>query len=347
MKKYKIGVIGLGMGSTVLEVNNVTNSKLEVRGVCDTDYEKAEKYKNEYNLKYAVKDYKELIEKEDIDIIAVYSPDYLHAEHCIAALEANKHVICTKPLVTSIEDAETIVSLVNKKRLKFLTGQTMRYEPEFSTIKKMCDDGDLGEIIMAEAHYVHDMRSIFELTPWRLKAPQDFMYGGVSHPVDVLRWFLGDIEEVFAYAKKGNIITEYPLEDNFILSLKFKNGVIARILGAYGIVHPPMPTMGISIFGTKGSAIGEFTDKLGGKVKVIYDKFEYKTESKMRYSAESKGAYGHGITVLRYLKHFEDCLEADLNPIPDAREGAKSVAVCSAAWESVNTGKSIKVFNEF
>ena len=69
----------------------------------------------------------------------------------------------------------------------------------------MYDDGDLGEIIMAEAHYVHDMRPVFKMTPWRLNTPQDFMYGGVCHPVDVLRWFLGDVDEVFAYANKGNI----------------------------------------------------------------------------------------------------------------------------------------------
>ncbi len=347
MKKYGIGVIGLGMGSTLLEINKDPASKLEVRGVCSAHYEKAKHYKELYNLKFAAKDYRELVESNDIDIVGVYSPDHLHAEHCIAALEAGKHVICTKPLVTSVEDAKKIVNLVREKGVKFLTGQTMRYDPEFATIKKMYDDGDLGRIIVAEAHYVHDLRPLYPITPWRLEVPQDFMYGGVCHPVDVLRWFLGDVDEVFAYGNRGELEKRYPFENNFIISLKFKNGVIARILGLYDIVEPPMAMMGVSIFGSKGTAIGTFTDKKGGDVRVIYDKFEYKTEAKMLFPPEVEGAYGHGTTVMRYLAHFEECLEKDLTPVPDAVEGAKSIAVCSAAWESIKTGKPVKVFNEF
>jgi len=347
MKRYKIGIIGAGMGSTLLEINNINDSKLEVIGICSKPIEIAEKYKEEYNLKYAFEDYKRLIEKKDIDIIAVYSPDHLHAEHCMAALNAKKHVICTKPLVTSLEHAKEIVKLVDEKKVKFLTGQTMRFEPQFETIKKMYDDGDLGKPILAEAYYVHDMRPIYKMTPWRLNTPQDLMYGGVCHPVDVLRWFLGDVDEVFAYGNKGNLTPEYSLESNFILSLKFKNGVIARILGAYDIVHPPMPMMGVSIFGTTGSAIGDYSDKLGGRVKVVFDKFNFKNESESVFLPETEGAYGHGMTVIRYLEHFEDCLENDLTPIPDVKEGAKSISVCSAAWESIETGKPIKVFNEY
>ena len=118
-------------------------------------------------------------------------------------------------------------------------------------------------------------------------------------------------------------------------------------MGAYDIIHPPMPMMGVSIFGNKGSAIGSFTDKLEEEVKIILDKFDYKADQVIRYPAETEGAYGHGFTVIRYLRHFEECLDNNLRPVPDVIEGAKSIAVCSAAWESVNSGKSVKVFNEF
>lgn len=347
MKNYKVGVIGTGMGGTVVEVNKYDDIRLEVVGICSKKIERAEKFKKDFGLKYAFDDYRKLIEIDDIDIIAVFSPDHLHAKHCLEAIRANKHIICTKPMVNSLEDAKEIVKLVKEKDLKFLTGQTMRYDPQFSIIKKMFDDGDLGRPILVEAHYVHDMRPVYKMTPWRMEAPQDFMYGGVCHPVDALRWFIGDVEEVFAYGNKGNLTPEYPLEGNFILSLKFKSGVIGRILGTYDVVHPPMPMMGISIFGSKGTAIGDFTDKLGGRVKVVFDKFDYKSEAETLYPPEIEGAYGHGETVLRYLKHFQECLDDDTRPVPDAEEGAKSVSVCSAAWESIKTGKPIKVFNEF
>jgi predicted dehydrogenase len=347
VEQIGIGVIGLGMGSILLELNKNTESALMVKGVCSRRVENALRIKDEYKIKYAVDDYRELLNKEEIDIIAVYSPDHLHAEHCIAALEAGKHVVCTKPLVASLEDAKVIVRLVDEKRVKFLTGQTMRYEPQFSAIKRMHDDGDLGDILFAEAHYVHDMRPVFKATPWRLTAPKDYLYGAVCHPVDLLRWFLGDVDEVFAYGSKGNLTPEYPLPSNFLLNLKFTNGIMARAMGAFDLVHPPMPMMGISVFGSRGTAIGTFTDKEGGNVKVVLDKFEPKSEAVIAFPAETEGAYGHGKTVFRYLRHFEECLRDDTTPVPDAREGAKSVAVSAAAWESIETGAPAKVFNDF
>jgi predicted dehydrogenase len=346
MKKYGIGVIGLGMGKSLLEINKFPDSKLEVRSICAPRINKVQAIKEEYGIKEGVTDYMKVIENKDVDIVAVFSPDHLHAEHCIAALKAKKHVICTKPMVTTLDDAREVVSLVKKHNLKFLTGQTMRYEPQFANIKRMYDDGELGEIVLAEAHYVHDMRPVYKMTPWRIEVPQDVMYGGVSHPVDVLRWFLGDVEEVFAYGAKG-IDDRYKLEANFILNLKFKSGVIARVLGAYGIVHPPMPMMGVTIYGSKASALGSFSDQLGGETQIIYDKFELKEAAITKFPPEIEGAYGHGETVIRYLNHFESCLENDFEPVPNATEGAKTVAVCSAAWESVKTGKPVKVFNEF
>ena len=126
MKSYKVGVIGTGMGSTVLEVNKFSDIRLEVIGICSKSINRAESYKSLFDLKYAFDDYKRLLEVDEIDIIAVFSPDHLHAEHCLAALNAGKHIICTKPLVNSLGDAKEIVRLVKEKDLKFLTGQAMR-----------------------------------------------------------------------------------------------------------------------------------------------------------------------------------------------------------------------------
>ncbi len=87
-------------------------------------------------------------------MIGVYSPDHLHARHALAALEAGKHVICTKPMCTSVEDAEALVRKVDETGLTVLVGQTMRFDPEFAAAKRFFDDGELGEILFAEAHYV-------------------------------------------------------------------------------------------------------------------------------------------------------------------------------------------------
>jgi len=346
-KDIGVGVIGIGMGSTLLLINNEPESRLVVRGLCSRTAERVRALAEEWEIPFWTTDYGELVAREDIDIIGVYSPDHLHAEHCIAALEAGKHVICTKPMVTSVDDAAKLVDLVDRTGLKFLVGQTMRFDPEFAGAKRMLDDGDLGEIIFAEGHYVHDLRTFAPATPWRLTAPQDLMYGGASHPIDMLRWFLGDISEVHCYSNRSGLTPEYPLDENFLINLRFDSGPIGRVLAAFGCVHPPMPMMGLGLYGTEGSLIADFTDKEGGNIKIVYDKLETLPAGVFPFPAETEGAYGHGLTVMRYMRHFEDCLLNDREPVPGVRDGAKSVAVCSAAWESARTGKVIKPRQDF
>jgi predicted dehydrogenase len=347
MKEIGIGVIGIGMGSNLLPINHDPHSKLAVRGLCSQSASKVAALAARWEIPFHTTDYRALIARPDIDVIAVYSPDHLHTDHARAALAAGKHVICTKPMCTKLEDAVELVHLVERTGLKFLVGQTMRFDPEFVAAKRMADDGDLGEMIFAEAHYVHDARGFFPNTPWRLEAPQDLMYGGASHPIDLLRWFFGDVEEVHAYGRKGSLTPAYPYEDNYLINLKFANGVIARVLAAYGLVEPPMPMMGLGLYGTKASLQADFTDQQEGHLRLVLDKIAQKPVGTFTFSAEKEGALGHGGGVMRYLRHFEACLLNDSTPSPSVVEGAKSVAACAAAWQSIRNGGVVRVQNEF
>ncbi len=346
-----LGVIGMNptnMGSTATLFKDVPDLKYELRAICAKRADVLENYAAQIGVGSWTTDYQELVSRDDIDVVAVYSPDHLHAEHCAAAIEAGKHVVCTKPMVTNLEDAKQLVGLVREKGVKFLVGQTMRFDLQFQTMRRFFDDGELGEIMAADAYYVHDMRPVYDFTPWRLHAPQDLMFGGVVHPVDILRSFLGDVEEVHAYGAKGKLTPEYPIKNNFFLNLKFVDGQIARAMGLYDIVHPPMPMMQVSIYGTGGTMIGDFSDNKGGQVKLILDKMAAKEPLEMTCPPEvDTSVYGHGQTVIRYMRHFQNCIEEDLEPSPNAVDGAKSVAVGVAAWESIETGQPVKVFNDF
>jgi predicted dehydrogenase len=346
-KTIGIGVIGIGMGSTMLPLNDDPSSPFEVRSLCAATEAKVRDLATQRGIRHWTTDYRDLVTRNDVDVVAVYSPDHQHVAHVVAALEAGKHVVCTKPMVTSVADAERIVDLVDQTGLKFLVGQTMRFEPEFVAVKAQLDAGLIGDVIFVEGHYVHDMRHVYPYTPWRRDVPQDLMFGGVSHPVDILRWLCGDIEEVHAYATRGGLTPEVTVKQNFLLNVRFASGVIGRVLGAYDIVHPPIPMMEIRIYGTRATIVADYTDRKGGSVQVVYDSFEGQPTGRFEFPAETLGAYGHGETVLRYMRHFQQCLEQDMQPSPGVRDGAKSVATCAAAWESITSGAVARVRNEF
>jgi predicted dehydrogenase len=346
-KDMGIGVIGVGMGSTMFPLNRMEDSRFEVRGICSQHEDKLKALDKEWKFGYYTTDYRELVKQKNIDVVGVYSPDHLHYYHCKEALNAGKHVVCTKPLTNNLEQAKKLVALVRKTGLKFLVGQTMRYDPQFAAAKKFFDDKEIGRVLFAEAHYVHDLRPVFEMTPWRLSVPQDFMYGGVCHPVDILRWFLGDIGEVHAYGSKGGI-SSYPLMDNFCLNIKFVNGTIGRILGLYGVIEPPEPMMKLSLYGDKMNVVAEYSDNKGGQVSIVYDKIEYQPVSRMDFPVElGVDVYGHTKTVLRYMKHFQECIEKDLEPVPSVVDGAKTISTGHAAHQSIKESKPVKVLNKF
>jgi predicted dehydrogenase len=203
--------------------------------------------------------------------------------------------------------------------------------------KRLYDDGDLGRPLFAEAHYVHDMRPVLDRTPWRHEAPQDVLYGGACHPIDLLRWFFADVDEVFCYASKSGLDPRYAVHDrhdNFLINLRFASGLIARVLAVFGLVEPPLPMLGLGVYGTGGSFVDD---------RVVFDRLLGKPELHLRFRDEA----GHGGEVLRYLRHFEECLLEDRRPLVDEREGARCIATCAAAWESIRTGLPAKVDNRF
>jgi predicted dehydrogenase len=347
-KDIGVGVIGLGMGSGMLALNQSQAHRMEVRAICGLEADRTKGLAEQYGIGFHTTDYREIISRKDIDVVGVYSPDHLHFEHVCAALKAGKHVLCTKPMTNNLDHAKEMVRLVKSTGKKLLMGQTMRYDPQMVAAKRFCDDGEVGRIIFAEAHYLHDIRPIFELTPWRLTAPQDFMYGGVCHPVDVLRWFLGDMDEIHAFGCKGGLSPEYPLMDNFTLNVKFKSGVIGRVLGLYGVVEPSEPMMKLVLYGTKMTVTATFSDNLGGQLKTVWDKIEYKPTSTMTFPPERGiDVYGHTKSILRYMANLEGCIVNNTEPSPGVLDGAKTISAGAAAWQSIKEGRVVKVFNEF
>ena len=322
--------------------------RYEITAACAARPRPLRECASEFGIPFATADYRELVARKDVDAVCVFSPDHLHADHCRAALESGKHVVCTKPMVTDLEDAKDLVELVSRTGLKFLVGQTMRFDRQFLKAKELQDEGALGDIIALESHYVHDMRPVYEATPWRLQVPQDLMFGGCVHSIDVIRAFGGDCATVHAVAAPDKLTPEYPMANNFFINLAFASGAIGRVSGLYGIVHPPMPMMGFGVFGTRGSLQAEFTDNAPGEIRTVLEGREGRTSETLRFEPETDlSAYGHGATVIRYMRHFQDCLDSDSEPSPSVIDGAKSVAAGAAAWQSIQTGDAVETYAGF
>jgi predicted dehydrogenase len=355
--KLGIGVIGLSMGRNMLYVNHHTNMHSQVRAVCDLNPERLQDCRDEFSVPFATNDWREMVLRPDVDVVSIFAPDHQHMEMIRLALENGKHVICTKPMVVSLEEAKETVSLVRKHQRVFLVGQTRRFDKHHQEVKAFYDSGKIGRAMFAEASYVHgDMWKVFDRGAWRYEHPQDIIYGGACHPIDHLRWYFGDVDEVHAFGCTSPVDLRYPQnkEMNFIINLKFKNGVMARVLTACGLHEQPggsisdiMPMEGVSIFGTHGTIVNYHAAyREGGDHDAPRQEVHF-TMGDVLEDFDGKEYSGHLMSVLKYVQEVEDCILNHKQATVNEVVGAKCIAVCAACWESIKTGQTVKVFNEF
>jgi predicted dehydrogenase len=336
-ERIGLGVIGLGsIAQTCLAAAAAPESSFRVRALCALEADRLDQAARQYNVPFVTAEYQELIARPDVEAVAIYSPDPQHDAMIRAALLAGKDVVVTKPMVISTEEAEGVLDLLRQTGRTLVVGETSRYARHCLAARRLVDDGDLGRLVFGEAHYVHDMRTVFDKTPWRYLEPKDFPIGSMCHPVALLSWYLGDADEVFAYGVNGGVDPRYPADraDTYLVNVRFKNGGIGRILGAFGIIHPPLPMESLSLFGTKGSLVHD---------RVVLDRLPGLPTVRLEFAAETD----HGGQVRRYLQEFARAIRDGVASSSTALDGAKTVAIGEAIKESVRTGLPARVRTEF
>jgi len=345
VKDLGIGLIGIhGLGKTVGPINEDSSSRLSVRSVCCLEEDQMREFADQWNVPHRTTRFQEVLARDDVHIIGIYTPDSLHAEMILQALDAGKHVVVTKPMVNTMEEVEQVVAAVRKSGKKLLVGETVHFDLPNVAAKRLVDSGRIGKPIFIQSSYIHDIRPVIAERPWRLDPTNKiWLVGSVCHPLDFQMWFGGDVDEVSAYANDGGTIAGRKGANNFIVNLKFKEGAIGRVLGLYGVVHPPQGCSPSSVFCTKGSIVGrKYTVDSPGSPHGVQE-FDLEIDER----DDDKSQKGHAPSVNRYLKHLEDCILNDKTPCCDVIVGAKTTAISWAAQESIDTGRSVKVRNEF
>ena len=339
MSTLRLGLAGLGHGDTLVQANLPEHDDLPIRvtALCDINEEVLESTSREHGIENVTTDFEELVTRDDIDIVGIYTPGPLHADQIVSALESGKHVMVTKSMVYTMDEVERVVEAVDRTGLVLLVTQSMRGRYDFIDAKRACDAGEIGELFMAEAHYVHDLRPVYERTPWRLSMPQDLILGGACHPIDLLRWFMGDVDEVHCVGLRSGVAPEYPQEDCFFINMKFASGKIGRVANLLGMVHPGGVNMNsLTVYGTKGT--------IRDNVKTLDVDGDLPERA---YTTQFPPKTGHYTEMIVMMRHMADCVLNGAKPWIGVREGARVVSTGLASWESLRTGKVVKVRNEF
>ena len=346
-KKLSVAILGLGEGrSTISAVLN--SNKLELKNICDANEALCKQRCHEFGfIKYAT-NYDDILKDENIDIVAIYTPDYLHAEHIKMALQSGKHVVCTKPFIDNLHDAKDLLELQQRMNKKVFIGQSSRFFEPAIRQRKDFEEGEIGDLITVESHYHADHRWFLE-KKWALENSFKWLYGGLSHPVDFIRWYMPEIEEVMGYgmisfnAKKAGLKNE----DVMHFIFRAKDGRVARVSGVY--TSPIQPTyresgMSTVLRGTEGANQADYhelryaiTNKRGEEKIITWG------DKALKHYFRFEGQSHHAGEYQNYLDYFADSITHGFTAYPDIKEGIGTAALLQAMDKCLSTGKPVLI----
>lgn len=342
-----IGILGLGEGRSTMSAA-LASEKVHLKMICDANKELCIHRADEFKMYDYTTDYQEMLDDKEIDIIAIYTPDHLHAEHVKQALLHNKHVICTKPFIDDLSQAKELIKLQKKVGKKVFVGQSSRFFEPYKRQRIDFEAGEIGELITVESHYNADHRWFLE-KPWALEQSFKWLYGGLSHPVDFIRYYLPNIEEVMGYGMISSNGKNAGLKNEDTMHFIFKaiDGRIARVSGVYTSPTQPVQResgMSCILRGTVGASQADYhelryaiTDKTGEEKIITWG------DATLKHYFRFEGQSHHAGEYQNYLDYFVDSIEHGFTAYPDMQEGIGTVALLQAMDKSLQTGIPVKV----
>jgi predicted dehydrogenase len=295
---------------------------------------------------FFTQEYDALLARPDVDIVAIYTPDPLHADHIVQAFAAGKHVICTKPLVTSPADARRVLEAARASGRRLLVGQSTRFFEPFLRQRRDYEAGALGEIELADAHYTHRMDWFYEKSAWAIDQT-DWVYLGLSHPLDLLRWYLGPIAEVHAIGSHSALARRYGVHsfDIYCVHARAADGRLGRALGHYGLHELPSARNAIELmlYGSSGTSMAQYHDMRYRRTAPDGSEIMEDALYQLRGYYFNNEVHGmHYGEFANYAEHFARAIVEGHPAGPDLEEGIETFCVMEAVRRSAEAGQPVE-----
>ena len=329
-----VAIIGGGFISNI-HAQCYKNLGVKIEAIADI----SEKVRQEFKEKYNCKTYssaEEMLENvsDNIDLVDICAPTFLHEEFILLALKYNKHVICEKPLSINIDFVENIIDKFENNNRYLMTAQVLRFWMEYVKIKEWIEEGVFGNIKLVSAmRLAQHPKSEWFYNP---KKSGGGIFELHIHDIDFLCYLFGNVKEVYANGSKD----ENESWDFINSSIKFKNGISASAQGIFGITDNYPFTANMKVIGDKATA--EYSLSAG----VNLDSDGKQSNSLILYrkgkepiieNIKSKDAYE------LELEYFINCVKNNKKPEIVSLDSIKrTIKTINCLIESLESGNIVK-----
>jgi len=354
------GFMGKAHSNAFRQVGHFFPGKFEprMRVICGTTAEKARAAAKQYGWEEAETDWRRAVERKDIDIVDICTPNYLHAEQIIAAAASGKHIICEKPLATSLAEARAAAEAVDRAGVKHMLVFNYRRVPAVARARQIIQDGRLGRIYHYRGVYLQD-NLVDPQRPFSWRMQKRFAGSGAlgdigSHAVDLALWLNGDIESLtsmlttFIRERSSDAgPREVTVDDDASFLTRFHNGSVG-VFSASRFCTGRRNANTFEIYGSSGSLRFDL-ERLNelewyDRTLPTVDR-GFRTMPILERDHPYVGAWwpvGHALgwehTFINAIHDFLACLEHDRLPEPSFHDGVKVQAVLDAVQTSAQSG---------
>ncbi len=317
--------------------------------VSDERPHQADTFARRYGVEAAYDDYHAVLARRDVDVVIVTSYTAAHAEHCIAAAEAGKHIILDKPIATTMEDATRIVAAARTHGVKLMMAYLLRFLPVYQRAKELIEEGVIGRptsafySIRVPVGFIRDAPDTVD-QGWYADPIKGGGGGFIDHGVhftDALRWFF-ESDATSVYGKIGNLTyTDLPVEDYGICTISFAKGQIGTVESTwhaaewYGPLSSPDRC---TLSGTEGEI--ELHYQKSPQMEVAARVAPYNSG---RIYYDWAGEERDNICYKRVVEHMIACVREDREPSVTGEDGRAALGIILAAYRSAREGREIAI----
>ena len=347
-KRVKIGIIGCGWAGGTLHLPALHSlSDAEVIALADIDQERLNQVGDKFHITSRHTDYRDIVENEEVDVIAVCVPASSHTEIALAALEAGKHVFIEKPITLSLDESEQLIERAKVSNSKVTVGFNLRSHRLVREARRIIREGALGKIESIRTAWTSDVRHYRNMPEWRNRRE---MGGGTIveigiHHFDLWRFLLeSEVEEIFALTRSSewddqiavvnarmangaiasSVFSELTCNNNEIEIHGQKGRLLVSCYSFDGLEFQPI----LSLPGTISSRMKKVINTLRDLPKAVSS-----IRNGGEFIASYRAEWQHFIHAIRNNAQVECTLE----------DGMRAVQVVLAATQSASLGKPVKV----
>ncbi|MCP9751984.1 Gfo/Idh/MocA family protein [Ferruginibacter sp. HRS2-29] len=258
MSELKFGIIGCGR---IAQRHAEHISRIgKLVAICDIDEHKARSLAEKYGAAWYTHHAEMLGQHIEMDTVSVCTPNGLHAAHSIDALRSGFHVLCEKPMAIKAADCVQMITAAEMAGKKLMMVMQNRFNPPVAAVKKILDEGRLGEIYSVQLNCFWNREDEYYINSWKGTRELDggTLFTQFSHFIDLLYWMFGDVEKINGFTGNFHHQGVIEFEDTGALTLKFTSGALGTINYSVNSFEKNMEGS-LTIFGEHG------TVKIGGQ----------------------------------------------------------------------------------